>query len=138
MSLTLYQGRQLPPAYAILSNISERGACVHSDRILPTGHLVRLSIQFQREQRLFDTTGRIAWTRAMLNGEGIIHDGAVSGIEFSLPSDTSEQQLRKVLLSGHFGNADPFENMLRGLRPELEQLGEHLREILRRHRGESE
>ena len=88
VSLSIYQGDGIPPAYAIVSDISDRGACVNSDRILFRGQNVRLRIQFEAERDLFETGGRVAWTRPS-EGDEKLYGDALTGIAFELPTQSS-------------------------------------------------
>ena len=77
VSLSIYQGEGIPPAYAIVSDISERGARVHSDRILFKGQNLQLCIRFEAERDLFETSGRVAWARPSV-GEERLYGGGLS------------------------------------------------------------
>lgn len=129
VSLAIYQGERIPPAYAIVSDISEHGACVHSDRILAKGQNLQLRIQFEAEQDLFETRGNVAWTRPSV-GEERLFGGALTGIEFRLPSRESEFWLRRVLVSPDFEPPETesrqFSDFIDSLRPYLERLGDFL------------
>lgn len=131
----MFQGdERIPPAYAILGNISERGACVQSDRVLARGQYVQVRIQFEEEEDLFEAAGRIAWTRLAQDEDDAGFDGAaLSGIEFSLTSQSILERLRRVLLTSHFeepraGGAQ-FEDFVRALRPYLDRLGGYLSRV---------
>ena len=101
VSLSIYQGEGTPPAYAIVSDISERGACVNSDRTMFRGQNVRIRIQFESERDLFETAGRVAWTRPSVGAEKL-YGGALAGIAFELPTQSSELWLRRILVSTRF------------------------------------
>ncbi len=127
VSMSIYQGEGIPPAYAIVSDISARGARVNSDRILFRGQHLRLRIQFEAEPNLFETGGRVAWTRPSV-GDEKLYGGALTGIAFELPTHSSELWLRRILVAPDFeatGSGSPhFDDFLDSLRPFLERLGD--------------
>ena len=129
VSLSIYQGEGIPPAYAIVSDISERGACVNSDRILLRGENIRLRIQFESEKDLFEAGGRVAWTRPATGDDSLL-GGSLTGIQMSLPSRESEYWLRRLLVAPEFdqpnlGSRD-YDDFLSSLRPHLERLGDDM------------
>ena len=129
VSLAIYQGERIPPAYAILSDISEGGLRVHSDRILPQGQHLRLRIQFESEKDLFEAGGLVAWTQRA-KGDDSLLGGSLSGISLELPSRESEYWLRRLLVSPEFEEPDTasgdYDDFLAGLRPHLERLGDYI------------
>ncbi len=129
VSLAIYQGERIPPAYGILSDISERGVRVHSDRILAQGRHLRLRIQFESEKDLFEAGGRVAWTMPA-KGDDSLLGGSLSGISLELPSRESEYWLRRLLVAPEFEEPDTasgdYDDFLAALRPHLERLGDYL------------
>ena len=127
VSLSIDQGEGMPPAYAIVSDISEHGACVNSDRTLSRGQNIRLRIQFEAEPELFETGGRVAWTRPSV-GDEKLYGGALTGIAFELPSESSGLWLRRILVSPDFevpgSGSRHFDDLLDSLRPFLERLSD--------------
>lgn len=127
VSLAMYQGERIPPAFGIVSDISETGACIHSDRIHYRGQRLQLRIQFAAQPELFETQGRVRWIKPALGGENGVRGGALAGVEFHLPSTTSMSKLRRLLVSPDFEFPDSggrqFEEFLRALRPFLLKLG---------------
>ncbi len=122
----MYQGERIPPAYGIVSDISETGARIHSDRLHFRGQKLQLRIQFAAEAELFETQGRVRWIKPELGG-------ALAGVEFHLPSFTSMSKLRRLLVSPDFEFPDSgsreFEEFLEAMRPFLQKLGTLLDEI---------
>ena len=137
VSLAMYQGELIPPAYGIVSDISETGACIHSDRIHYRGQRLQLRIQFAAQPELFETLGRVRWIRPALVGENGLRGGALAGVEFLLPSTTSMSKLRRLLVSADFEFPDSggreFEEFLTAMRPFLLKLGDLLDELSTRH-----
>ena len=135
VSLAIYQGEWIPPAYAIVNDISERGLCIVSDRILARDQNVQLRIQFESEADLFEAAGRVAWTRPAIGEESLL-GGARMGVELALLSYEAEHRLRQVLLSPSFElpatRSREFDDLIASLKPELEQLGDQLVERSRR------
>lgn len=134
--LAMTQGSKAPPAYGIVSNISERGTCVFSDRPLASGHSIRLRIQFPAERDLFDASGRVAWTK---DTEGLAESwrgSALSGIEFAPPSGAIMHRLRQTLMKPDFEvpatDTDPFEDFLESIEPYLDDLGLFISRIIER------
>lgn len=129
VSLAIYQGDKIPPAYGILSDISEGGVRVHSDRILARGQDLQLRIQFESERDLFETRGHVAWTRPA-KGDDSLLGGSLSGIALELPSRESEHWLRRLLGSPEFeepdGGSRDYDDFLSSLRPYLERVGDYL------------
>jgi len=129
VSLAIYQGERIPPAYGILSDISEGGVRIHSDRILGRGQDLRLRIQFESEKDLFEAAGRVAWTRPA-KGDDSLLGGSLSGISIELASQESEHWLRRLLVSPEFEEPDTasgdYDDFLAALRPHLERLGDYL------------
>ena len=128
-SLAIYQGERIPPAYGILTDISEGGVRIHSDRILARGRNLRLRIQFESEKDLFEAGGRVAWTKPA-KGDDSLLGGSLSGISLELPSQESEHWLRRLLVSPEFEEPDTasgdYDDFLAALRPHLERLGDYL------------
>jgi PilZ domain len=124
----MYQGELIPPAYGIVSDISETGACIHSDRIHFRGQKLQLRIQFASQPELFETQGRVRWIKPE-------RGGALAGVEFYLPSFTSMSKLRRLLVSPDFEFPDSgsrqFEEFLKTMRPFLQRLGAILDEMSR-------
>jgi PilZ domain len=133
VSLAMYQGERIPPAYGIVSDISETGARIHSDRLHYRGQSLQLRIQFAAQPELFETQGRVRWIRPALVGENGLRGGALTGVEFHLPSFTSMSKLRRLLISPDFEFPDSgsreFEDFLRAMRPFLLKLGTLLDEM---------
>jgi Tfp pilus assembly protein PilZ len=129
VSLAIYQGEKIPPAYAILSDISEGGVRIHSDRILAKGQQLQLRIQFESEKELFETKGRVAWTRPA-KGDDSLLGGSLSGIALELPSRESAYWLKRLLTEPEFERPDgasrDYEDFVSALRPYLERVGDYL------------
>lgn len=132
----MYQGERIPPAYGIVSDISETGACVHSDRVHYRGQKLQLRIQFAAQAELFETQGRVRWIRPAADP-----GGALAGVEFHLPSATSMTKLRRLLVSPDFeapeSGSRQFEEFLSAMRPFLLKLGALLDELSRPHGSNS-
>lgn len=120
-----------------VSDISETGARIHSDRLHCRGQRLQLRIQFAAQPELFETQGRVRWIRPALVGENGLRGGALTGVEFHLPSFTSMSKLRRLLISPDFEFPDSgsreFEEFLRAMRPFLLKLGTLLDEISKSH-----
>jgi hypothetical protein len=133
VSLAMYQGERIPPAYGIVSDISETGACIHSDRVHYRGQRLQLRIQFAAQAELFETHGRVRWIKPAFGGENGMPGGALAGVEFHLPSSTSISRLRRLLVSPDFEFPDSgsrqFEEFLTAMRPFLLKLGALLDEL---------
>jgi PilZ domain len=135
VSLAIYQGERIPPAFGIVSDISEAGACVHSDRILARNQSLQLRIQFAAQSNLFEAEGRVRWVRPALLGENGVRGGALTGVEFYSASHPDVTKLRRLLTTPHFECPDSgsrqFEEFLEALRPFLKRLGAVLDEVAR-------
>lgn len=127
VSLAIYQGYNIPPAYGIVTDISQNGARIESDRILAKGQNVQLRIQFAEESP-FEAGGRVRWTRPRAsNGDGRT-GGGFSGIALESVSPHDTQRLKCLLGSQDFDlNLDrQFDDFLEALRPQLRKLGDAL------------
>jgi PilZ domain len=135
VSAALYQGALIPPAFGIVSDISENGACFHSDRFLPRGQTLQFRIQFAAQPELFEAHGRVRWIRPALHEENGVRGGALTGVEFFLPSSRAMVRLRRLLVTADFeapeGGSREFEEFLETLRPFLTRLGALLDELSR-------
>jgi PilZ domain len=135
VSAAMYQGALIPPAYGIVSDISENGACFHSDRVLARGQRLQFRIQFAAQPELFEAHGRVRWLRPALREENGVRGGALTGVEFFLPSPFAMEQLRRLLVTADFeapeGGSPQFEEFLETLRPFLTRLGALLDEVSR-------
>jgi hypothetical protein len=127
-SLAIYQGARIPPAYGILNDISQRGACVESDRILARGQRLQIRIQFATEPELFEAGAAVCWTRPLVIGGGR-RAGVLTGIEF-WPAEGPSPWLQRLLAAPDFahpaGEYQPFDDLVRELEPYLDRLGDFL------------
>lgn len=139
VSLAIHQGARIPPAYGIVTDISERGLGIDADRVLARGQALQLRIQFQEERDLFEADGTVAWTHPMPALAGREGCGGLSGVELRMPSLHASTRLRQVLRAPAFGLStgydEPFEELLVSLQPYLERLGASL-EARARARGQ--
>lgn len=131
----MYQGERIPPAYGIVSDISENGACVHSDCILARNQGLQLRIQFAAQADLFEAQGRVRWVRPARLGENGVRGGALTGVEFYTGSVQSVARLRRLLVTPYFecpaSGSRQFDDFLDALRPFLKRLGALLDETSR-------
>jgi len=71
----------------------------------------------------------VAWTRPSV-GDEKLYGGALTGIAFELPSQSSGLWLRRILVSPDFeapGSSNRhFDDLLDSLRPFLERLGDFI------------
>ena len=128
VSLAIFQGARIPPAYAIVNDISELGACVHSDKILARGQDLKLRIRWGNDDPPFEADAQVAWTRPAFEREDGVCGGAISGVRFV---DYSVGDLRRTLHSPDFehpsGGSAQFDTLVESLRPFIERLGHRLR-----------
>jgi len=80
------QGREVEPAYGLVNDISDSGAGIVADRLLPSGREVRLRICFY-PQVCFDTDARVVWGRDAFTARQGGHGLAVNGVLFASPLD---------------------------------------------------
>jgi hypothetical protein len=136
----MYQGERIPPAFGILSDISEAGACIETDRILARGQMLQMRIQFSAQPELFEAQGWVRWTKPALVGTNGSKGGALSGIELVVPSTQAVLKLRRLLESPDFelpdAGSQQFEEFLEALRPFLQRLGGLLDELSRQKTGD--
>lgn len=127
-SLAIYQGARIPPAYGIINDISERGACVESDRILARGQQLQIRIQFATEPELFEAGAAVCWMRPPGPGR-FRRSGVLTGIQF-WPASSPMPWLHRLLTAPDFALSKAeyplFDDFLRELDPYLDQLGERL------------
>jgi Tfp pilus assembly protein PilZ len=137
VSLAIYQGERIPPAYGIINDITVGGACIQSDRILAEGQDLQLRIQFESEVDLLEATARVAWTRPFGQEDEGFAGGGVSGLAFT--SAAVSRRLRRLLYSSEFEVPDAgsrqFDEFLTSLKPYLKRLGLYVVHLGRPHDG---
>jgi PilZ domain len=80
------QGGEPQPTYGIVNDISDSGAGIVADRLLPAGRDVRLRICFY-PQVCFDTKAHVVWGKdGMKAAEGVL-GLALNGLRFAGPLD---------------------------------------------------
>ena len=138
VSLAIYQGELIPPAYGILTDISEHGMRIISDRILVTGQELQLRIQFESESDLFETSGKVVWTQPASEIAGKL-TGTQLGIQLSLPSKDAAHWLRRLLISPEFETEEladtQFDEFMASLQPYLDRVGAYFIDRESRRRG---
>ena len=77
-----------------LANLSRGGACVRSTEPLPPGRRVLLELELP-DGDLFETVGRVAWSRLVVAGEGRLEAGC--GIEFLEASEDRGARLDDLI-----------------------------------------
>ncbi len=76
------QGDQPLPAYGVVNDISDSGASISTDHLLPPGHDVRLKICFNPDI-YFDTEARVMWSRERPGPRQDALGAALHGIQFT-------------------------------------------------------
>jgi len=76
------QGGEPQPTYGVVNDISDCGAGIVADRLLPSGRDVRLRICFY-PQVCFDTEARVVWGRDASNAREGGHGLASNGVLFA-------------------------------------------------------
>lgn len=89
-------GSDSHPSYGIVNDISDCGAGIIADRLLPSGRDVRLRICFY-PQVCYDTGARVVWGRDSTNARAGGHGLALNGVLFSGPLDLSTLGSHEVL-----------------------------------------
>jgi len=80
------QGGESQPAYGLVNDISDSGAGIVADRLLPSGREVRIRICFY-PQVCFDTDARVVWGRDAFGTRQGGHGLALNGVLFAGPLD---------------------------------------------------
>jgi hypothetical protein len=122
-----------PLAFGQVRDISESGACMVTDFVLGRGRTLSLELKFDDRLRL-ETDAQIVWSGEGKDWQGAIVGAVLQGVEFTNLPETLRQQLRDLLSSGAFElvpaagqvcgvRANPFQEVLEALQPDLDQLG---------------
>lgn len=73
-----------PLAYGVVANISDRGACVWTNRRLQVGESVSLRLSFAREPQPVEASGRVVWGEPAREGDTLRY--GLQWDEASLPA----------------------------------------------------
>lgn len=116
------------PAFGTVSNISNFGACIAADHLMPIARPVRITIAFPSQPTLFEAGGQVTWN-GVARGTG--HANVLHGVRFVYLTDDQRETLRQVLGSKDFQSPLPatepvYQDLLGFLQPTLEQLGKTL------------
>jgi hypothetical protein len=104
-----------------------------TDFVLGRGRTLSLELKFDDRLRL-ETDAQIVWSGEGKDWQGAIVGAVLQGVEFTNLPETLRQQLRDLLSSGAFElvpaagqvcgvRANPFQEVLEALQPDLDQLG---------------
>jgi hypothetical protein len=104
--LTL-RDQELLPAYGVVNNISELGASLANDYVLPAGRNVRLKIRFNQSGDDFETEARIVWSQEGCDSSNGVAGFAFHGVEFTGLSDAQRAELKKILELSETLDAEP-------------------------------
>jgi hypothetical protein len=80
------RGDESQPVYGLVNDISDSGAGIVADRLLPSGRGVQIRICFY-PQVCFDTEARVVWGRDSLDPRQRGHGLALNGVRFAGPLD---------------------------------------------------
>ena len=122
-----------PLAFGQVRDISESGACMVTDFVLGRGRTLNLELNIDDRLRL-ETDAQIVWSGEGKDWQGAVVGAVLQGVEFTNLPEALRQRLRDLLLSGAFElapssgvvcgvRANPFQEVLEELRPDLDQLG---------------
>jgi hypothetical protein len=100
---------ETPLTYGVVSNISETGACVLTDKSFPFDTELDLTLSFYRRVELFTFGARIVWARPSPSGTAI-----ELGMEFKDLTDADRQRLAAVLGSEDFPPLPPYPGPPKG------------------------
>lgn len=92
MTVALYDG-EFPTAYGVVSNISEAGACVVTDKSLENGRLFRIKISFSRIAQVFEIEARIVWCRDEAQSQGAM----LYGLQFIGLSEEELERMKRLM-----------------------------------------
>lgn len=132
VTVAVEDGESLP-AYGVVTNISETGACVVTDSTVGQGRIVLLRMSFYRHADLFEAQARVVWSGEE-RGAGSSH-AVLQGVQFTQLSDRELVKLRGFLdspdfVSGEVSGVTPeFEDLVSALRHDLGRLGTKLRRV---------
>jgi hypothetical protein len=123
-------------AYGVLTNVSERGACIVTDSRLSPGAEVDLKLSFYQEPGLIETSARIVWNRIGSGREGNLRGLQLHGVQFVDTSDMERSRLGQLLHSEDFepvqdsatpsSGSSEFARLRRALSVDLDRLAEKL------------
>ena len=122
-------------AYGVLTNVSEKGACIITDSFLPAGARVDLRLSFYERPDIFEAESRIVWNRRGSEELDSANNFLLHGFEFMYVVHDQRDYLDTLLLSVEFevvseSSATQFDNMKRDLRSVLDRLGDQISKTL--------
>ena len=88
------QGGRPHPAYGIVNDISDSGAGIVADQLLPSGRTVRLRICLYPDV-CYDTEARVVWGRS--NADAGVNGLALNGLQFAGPMDLRHLASNEIL-----------------------------------------
>jgi hypothetical protein len=118
--------------YGIVTNVSEAGACIATDRPLAPGSDLTLKLSFYQQPRLFETVARVVWSRQAFATETGFAGLRLHGVRFTVTSTAERSQLLHVLeRRGAFitvfqPTVTEFDRLQSSLEGELDALGDKL------------
>ncbi len=131
--VSIYAG--LEQAYGLLSNVSEKGACVVSGVQFQPNSKILLRISFDPEGEPFSTEARVIWSRDESESEK--KATFVHGLKFFMNSEEQRGELLAILTRPHFkqpvvpGNPSmrrDLGDLMEDLSQDLDNLGAKLGE----------
>ena len=86
-----------PPAYGLVANISESGACVAADNFYSSGRYVLLGFRFRSYPNLFETKARVVWNQQHTETLSVDDTIFLHGLQFTTMTADKQQFLHQLL-----------------------------------------
>ena len=122
-----------PPAYGLVANISESGACVAADDLYSGGRYVMLGLRFRNYPSLFETKARVVWSQPHKDETSISDSIFLHGLQFTGLTADKQQMLHQVLEFGRQPSSyqtivdEDFQSLLNEISTDLDQLTSKLK-----------
>jgi hypothetical protein len=86
-----------PPAYGLVANISESGACIAADDCYSSGRYVLVGFRFRNYPSLFETKARVVWNESHTEEAHVTGNVFLHGLQFTALTADKQQFLHQVL-----------------------------------------
>jgi hypothetical protein len=131
--VTISSQDNTPPAYGLVANISESGACVAADDFYSSGRYVMIGFRFRSYPNMFETKARVVWSEPHSETSSATDTIFLHGLQFTALTAEKQQFLHQVLefsrgSSGYETIVDEdFQDLLSEIGDDLDRLTSKLR-----------
>ncbi len=130
-TVAVYRGDQ-QVGYGIVANVSEAGACIVTDTLMPPGTDLRLKLSFYQQPKLFETIARVIWSRDASASDRGFAGLRLHGLRFTVTSTLERSRLLAILqkedafVTIFKPTVTEFDRLASSLSNELDALGEKM------------